>query len=155
MTPSTDAYNPISFRELSAWLGAAGAPAEVEVNFEVLDRRGTPDTLQVLATRQLLTAWAQLAFGMDTLGLRYAESRRDTGLADAGGVLTLARDEEAQRLLIGWESGSGQRAALMPAEYLIQGIADACRDRLPSIQLNAKDSQDQVVTSSRERPSSR
>jgi len=137
MRATADGYIPKSFRELSAWVGAGDAPAQVEITFDGLGRRGTESPVRVNVTRARLTAWATLAFGMETLGLRYAESRRDTGLSDPGGALTLSQDEANGTLLIGWETSNGIHVAPTPVEHLLHGIADACRGQLPAIRLQA------------------
>lgn len=137
MSSTADGYNPKSFREMSAWLGAAGAPSQVEVTFDGQVRRGAESLIRVDVTRALLTAWATLAFGMQTLGLRYAESRRNTGLPDPGGALFLSLDESSGRMLIGWETAQGVQVAPIPVERLLHGIAEACRGQLPAIRLQA------------------
>lgn len=137
MSATADGYNPKSFRELSAWVGAGNAPDQVEITFDGLERSGTENPVRVNVTRARLTAWATLAFGMETLGLRYAESRRDTGLLDSGGALILSQDEANGRMLIGWVTSAGIQVAPTPVEHLLHGIADACRGQLPAIRLHA------------------
>lgn len=137
MSAAADGYNPKSFREMSAWVGAAGAPSQVEVTFDGQVRRGAETAVRVDVTRALLTAWATLAFGMETLGLRYAESRRNTGLPESGGSLILSLDESNGNMLIGWETAQGVQVAPTPVERLLHGIAEACRGQLPAIRLQA------------------
>ncbi|WP_146100002.1 MULTISPECIES: hypothetical protein [Achromobacter] len=137
MSSAADGYNPKSFREMSAWVGAAGAPSHVEVTFNGQARRGAEMHVQVDVTRALLAAWATLAFGMETLGLRYAESRRDTGLLEPGGALILSQDVINGSVLIGWETAQGIQVPPTPVERLLHGIADACRGQLPAIRLQA------------------
>ena len=137
MSSTAEAYTPRSFRELSAWVGAGDAPDQVEITFEGHGRRGAENSVQVDVTRARLTAWATLAFGMETLGLRYAESRRDTGLSEPGGALILSLDEADGSMLIGWETAKGIQVAPTPVERLFHGIADACRGLLPAIRLPA------------------
>lgn len=135
MSATADGYTPKSFRELSAWVGAGDAPNQVEVTFDGQGRSGTENPVRVNVTRARLTAWATLAFGMETLGLRYAESRRDTGLSDPGGALILSQDEANGTMLIGWETSNGIQVAPTPVKRLLHGIADACRGQLPAIRL--------------------
>lgn len=152
MTAPKDGYTPGSFRELSAWVGAAGAPAQVEVTFDGQGRRESDAIVRVDVTRALLTAWAKLAYGMETLGLRYAESRRDTGLSEPGGVLVLARDEHNGGLLIGWETAQGIQVASTPVAQVLQGIADACHGQISAIRLQAGSERTASTPLNRDRP---
>ncbi|WP_025140917.1 hypothetical protein [Achromobacter sp. DH1f] len=142
----------ITFRELSAWIGAADAPASVAINFDASDRRGAESTVSVRATRELLAAWARLLFGMETLGLLYAESRLDTGLTDPNGILVLSRSEQDDSLHIGWETAQGTQVAPTPVDRILQGLAEACRGQISSINLEAGPAITEAAARDPERP---